>query len=692
MHRVKNHPILKETSKDNFIDFFFNGQVMRARPGEMISSALFANGVHTFRKHKKDKSPQGIFCANGQCAQCLVLVDGLPQKACITPVKDGMRVESLEDVPCILPVDEKKEIKTSDIREKEVDVLIIGGGPAGLSAAIELGKKNIKVLVVDDKEKLGGKLVLQTHQFFGSIKDCYAGTRGIDIGTILTEKIKQYSTVEIYLESNAIGIYEDKKVGVIRRDEYLLIKPKVLLNTAGAREKAIAFPGCALPGVYGAGAFQTLVNRDLIKTSERIFVIGGGNVGLIAAYHAIQAGMTVVGLVEALPECSGYYVHSSKLKRLGVPVYTQHTAISVNGKDKAESITIAEIDKNFKPVAGTEKTFFCDTVLISVGLTPIDEFTENGKRLGIPTFSSGDAHEIAEASAAMFGGRLSGLEILKFLGHDIPSIGELREKQKILSLRPQKRHQYMPRFHKDLKVFPVIHCIEEIPCNPCISVCPMNSIMLNEVRKDILDLPVFGGDCSGCAKCVLICPGLAVTLIDTRKSPEGYVHLTVPFEVNPAFTVGDHVHAVDIDGNILARAEVTAIKDRKSQDRRLLVTLLVPEDLSHCIVGIMVQDKASLEMPVEAMKEFVDDDTVICRCERVTAGEIRKLIREGITDLNQLKAIRVGMGACGGRTCYDLVIRLLRSEGVDVKEKPRVRPVYSETPLSMFAGIKGEDK
>ena len=107
--------------------------------------------------------------------------------------------------------------------------------------------------------------------------------------------------------------------------EYVLIDPQVVLVATGAREKFLAFKGNTLPGVYGAGAFQTLVNRDLVRPAEKLFIVGGGNVGLIAGYHALQAGIGVVGLVEALPKCGGYKVHKDKLVRMGVPIYTSHT-------------------------------------------------------------------------------------------------------------------------------------------------------------------------------------------------------------------------------------------------------------------------------------------------------------------------------------------------------------------------------
>ena len=200
-----------------------------------------------------------------------------------------------------------------------------------MSAAVQLGQRGIRCLLVDDKDRLGGKLVLQTHRFFGSINAVYAGTRGIDIATKLQGQVEALPEVEIWLNSTALAVFSDQKVGMLKGgDSYVLVKPQVLLVAAGAREKSLAFRGNTLPGVYGAGAFQTLVNRDLVRAAERLFIVGGGNVGLIAGYHALQAGIQVVGLVEALPECGGYKVHKDKLHRMGVPIYTSHTILSAN--------------------------------------------------------------------------------------------------------------------------------------------------------------------------------------------------------------------------------------------------------------------------------------------------------------------------------------------------------------------------
>ncbi|MCP3955041.1 MAG: FAD-dependent oxidoreductase, partial [Desulfobacterales bacterium] len=360
--RIERHPVLPVPEKKS-VNFRWNGQVLPGFEGEMISSALFANGVQIFGHHHKDKSPQGMFCANGQCSQCLVVADGLPVKSCMTPLVKGMRVESVEGLPPI-PSDDRPVV-TSDVPIEATDVLIIGGGPAGLSAAVELGKLGIETLLVDDKDRLGGKLVLQTHKFFGSVEDSYAGTRGYRIANLLEEQLQDFASVRVWLESTAVGVFSDRIIGIVQGHRYRLIKAKKLLVATGAREKMLSFPGNTLPGVYGAGAFQTLVNRDLVKCSDRVLIVGGGNVGLIAGYHAIQAGIEVAALIEALPEVGGYKVHADKLQRLGVPIYTRHTVVSANGQDRVQSVTIAQLDDNWHVVPGTHRTFEVDTVLIA---------------------------------------------------------------------------------------------------------------------------------------------------------------------------------------------------------------------------------------------------------------------------------------------------------------------------------------
>lgn len=694
--RIQSHPILPIPEREP-ISFTWQGKPLQGYANETIAAALFANGIRIFGYHPKDGSPQGIFCANGQCAQCTVIADGLAVKACMTLLRPGMKVEPLRGLPTLPEAPPVQEFQP--VRIVSTEVLIIGGGPAGLSAAIELGQRGIRTLIVDDKHRLGGKLVLQTHRFFGSINACYAGTRGIDIATRLENEVAQYSTVTTWLNTTAVAVFSDKRVGVVRsliddqgNSEYVLIEPQVLLVATGAREKSLTFKGNTLPGVYGAGAFQTLVNRDLVRASERLFIVGGGNVGLIAGYHALQAGIQVVGLVEALPECGGYKVHKDKLVRMGVPVYTSHTVVSANGQESVESVTIARVDENWQPIPGTERTFECDTLLIAVGLDPVDEFYRKAKEFGMAAYAAGDADEVAEASAAMFSGKIRGLEIARYLGKngfEIPN--EWFRTAEILKSRPGPvTHETVP---EDEEVFPVLHCSQEIPCNPCTSVCSQGAIYIDP--EDIRKVPDYiakklGTTCIACEKCVTICPGLAITLVDLRKEPE-FAHVIIPYEFEKeSLKAGDWVTVTDTAGNLLGEVEVIRTRIAKATDRTMLVRVRAPREIATRIAGIRIQE-SWVAQPTEQWVERLEDDTIVCRCERVTLAEIKDVIRSGVRDMNEIKAItRAGMGACGGKTCSSIIKRAFRELGVQPAEvtENTLRPLFIEVPLGVFAGVK----
>ncbi|MBN2266495.1 MAG: FAD-dependent oxidoreductase, partial [Candidatus Aminicenantes bacterium] len=673
---------------------------LEALEGETLAAALFAAGVRVFGHHAKDGAPQGIFCSNGQCAQCLVLADGVPVKSCMELVRPGVRVEPVEGLPELPSVEPRASRLGPEepVETIRVPVLIIGGGPAGLSAAIELGRRGVEALLIDDKHRLGGKLVLQTHRFFGSIEAVYAGTRGIDIATRLETEVRAFPNVRVWLQSAALAVYSDRKVGVLFEGRrYVLVEPEILLVAAGAREKNLAFPGNTLPGVYGAGAFQTLVNRDLVKPTGRLFIVGGGNVGLIAGYHALQAGIAVVGLVEALPECGGYKVHRDKLARLGVPIYTSHTVISANGREAVESVTVARVDGAFRPVRGTERSFDCDTLLSAVGLDPVDEFYHKAKAFGLPAFAAGDAEEIAEASAAIFSGKIRGLEVARALGFDVGEISpDWHRTAEILKSKPGATvPENDPPW--DRGVFPVIHCNQEIPCDPCTAVCPNDLIEMD--AADIRLLPSFvaekrGKGCTGCEKCVAICPGLAITLVDYRKDAD-FPTVSIPFEFpKDSLKPGDSVVVEDTEGNPLGRVEVAAVRAIKANDRTVIVKVRAPRSYAKKIAGLRIQPPETAE-PLPRYVERTADDTIICRCERVAAGAIRALIREGVRDINEIKALtRAGMGSCGAKTCTPLVHRLFREEGVpdaEVVDQPQ-RPLFMEVPLGVFAGLDAKDE
>jgi NADPH-dependent 2,4-dienoyl-CoA reductase/sulfur reductase-like enzyme/Fe-S-cluster-containing hydrogenase component 2/bacterioferritin-associated ferredoxin len=686
--RITNHPVIPIIDRKEIV-FTFNGKKLKGFEGEVISSALIAKGIDIFGHHQKDGAPMGIFCANGQCAQCTVIVDGIPMKACMTELKAGMRIQSCDGLPELPMASERPEM--SDIPVLKHDVLIIGAGPAGMSAAIELGQKGVDTLLIDDKASLGGKLLLQTHKFFGSIDDCYAGTRGFKIAEILEEKLSALKSVETWTNSSAIGVFSDKRIGVLKDNVYKIIKPKKVLMATGAREKMLTFPGNTLAGLYGAGAFQTLVNRDLVKACSRLFIIGGGNVGLIAGYHAIQAGIDVVGLVEALPKCGGYKVHEDKLKRLGVPIFTSHTILSANGSERVESITISKIDNKFKPITGTEQTFDVDTILIAVGLSPVDELYHKAKVFGFDVYSAGDAQEIAEASSAMFSGKIAAQRILRTMGKVKGKIlKDWEEKAEILK-SPPGRVIGKIKLKKKGRIYPVFHCTQEIPCNPCTSVCPQDAIQI--AHGSITGLPYYTGreECKGCMRCVAVCPGLAVTLVDTRKGVKKPL-VTLPFEVGEQHVrKGSKVQVTNCFGDVIATSVVERATKLKEYKETKLVTVKLPHDVADLAAGIKLQEPKVVEPSKLYFTEELPDDAIVCRCERVTAGEVRHWIKQGIRDLNQLKSItRAGMGACGAKTCRELIYRLFREEKIPIEDVTdrTDRPLFIEVPLGVFANAE----
>lgn len=690
---VENHPVL-ETKEKKKIEFFYNGKKYFAFEEMMITSALASYGIYNIGKNLHDNSYQGLFCANGMCAQCRTIADGYIVKGCMTEVREGMEIFSLSSLP---ELKKEKSDNFPDIYEMEVDVAIIGGGPSGLAAAQVLKNyPELKVILIDDKPFLGGKLLLQTHKFFGSKEDCYAGTRGIEIAKILENSILNTPNIKIFTNSYFIGGFEDGKIGVFDGNNYYIIKTKSAILATGAREKYLTFKNNHLPGIFGAGAFQTLLNRDLILGSGKIFIVGAGNVGLIAAYHALQAGIKVVGICDVASQQSGYKVHLDKIKRYGVPVYFNHTILEASGEERVTSVKIAEIDKDFNPIYSTVKEFSIDTLLIAVGLAENNEFEDSLKNSGIALFKAGDAKEIAEASSAMFSGKLAALKLLKTFNFDISFDESIYDKEKILKLPGGKvfsENEITKKQDFTGLVYPRIFCYQQIPCNPCVTSCPKGCIIIE--GNPIYDIPLYSSGCIGCNQCVVTCPALAITLVDKRKKQNNKVNVTFPFEFLDNFLPQKEYNLTDYEGNLLGKGELVGIK-HYPKDKRSLVTLWVDESIADKVASFqlplqenVINKRYIIENRKENRSGKTENNKFVCICERVTADEVRNIISLGIKDINFIKAAtRLSMGACGGKTCSTTINSIFREASINRNqiEPNKTRPLVVEVPFKYFAG------
>ena len=315
--------------------------------------------------------------------------------------------------------------------------IVIGAGPAGLCAAIELKKAGAPVILIDENAKPGGQLFKQIHKFFGS-REHKAGVRGFDIGNeLLGESVAL--GIDVRLSTEVVGIEKGLKVWAVeKRQRSYTIDAGSLIIATGATENSLSFPGWTLPGVMTAGCAQTLINVHRVLPGRRVLMVGSGNVGVIVAYQLLQAGAEVPAVIEAAPRLGGYGVHTAKVRRAGVPFRTGTTVIRAEGRESVERAVIAKVDERFQPIPGTEETIEVDTICIAVGLTPSIELASIAgcKMLYVPELGGnmpahdeymrssvesvyivGDIAGVEEASTAMEEGRLAGTHAAWSMGY-----------------------------------------------------------------------------------------------------------------------------------------------------------------------------------------------------------------------------------------------------------------------------------
>ena len=349
------------------------------------------------------------------------------------------------------------------------DTIVIGGGPAGLGAAIEAARAGAKVLLVDENRTAGGQLFKQIHKFFGS-RAHNAGTRGFRIAQGLLQDIEDLG-VDVWLDSAVVGVFPDKRVQIRRNlpegATIVTVQGKTLLFGTGASENTIRFPGWTIPGVMGAGAAQTMINVNRVLPGKRVLMVGSGNVGLIVSYQLMQAGAEVLGIVEAMDHIGGYGVHASKIRRAGVNFYLNHSVVRAEAEnERVSKVVIAELQGRNGFVPGTEQEFEVDTLCLAVGLRPLTEllYLCGARQIFVPEMSgwmpshdenmmttvpgvyvAGDVTGVEEANTALDEGRLAGLAMAERLGYLSPYMAKEKKNEVIERLASLRKGPFGER-------------------------------------------------------------------------------------------------------------------------------------------------------------------------------------------------------------------------------------------------------
>ena len=509
------------------------------------------------------------------------------------------------------------------------ELIVIGAGPAGLSAAIEAAEKGMHVVVFDENARPGGQLFKQIHKFFGS-KEHKAKIRGYRIGQQLLQRAEELG-VQVELNATVIGMFREKEICVMQNGQIVHYKGDNIVVATGAAENMVTFRGWDLPGVIGAGAAQTMMNLHGVMPGQKVLMVGSGNVGLVVGFQLIQAGCELVAIIDAAPRVGGYGVHAAKVARTGVPFYMSHTIVKAEGDDHVTGATIAQVDSKWQFIPGTEKHLDVDTICIAVGLSPMSQLARMGgcemvddpKRGGLVpvvdqygatslpgVYCAGDVSGIEEASSAMIEGRIAGLAAAANSGYMTQEELEEEFVKQHGSLDQLRQGMFAPKNkgRTDLtetdegcalsanllargfvaddemaafpsanqqqeKIHPVIECTQNIPCNPCQDACPVGCI---KVGSNITSLPVLDGEkkCIGCGMCVASCPGQAIFLI---KEEAEQAEITLPYEFMPLPKKGDKGTALSRSGQPLCEAEVVAVKSVATMDHTNLLTMRVPK-------------------------------------------------------------------------------------------------------------------
>lgn len=263
----------------------------------------------------------------------------------------------------------------------KIELVIIGGGPAGLAAAIEANENGIEdILVIERDRELGGILQQCIHNGFG-LQVFNEELTGPEYANRFIKQLKEKG-IDYKIDTMVLDIDKNKNIKVINREDgFMQIQAKAIILAMGCRERtrgALAIPGKRPAGILTAGSAQRYINMEGYMVGKKAFILGSGDIGLIMARRLTLEGAEVLGVAEIMPYSGGLNRNIVQcLDDYDIPLFLSHTIIDIKGKDRLEGVWVAKVDEKRNPIKGTEKYYECDTLLLSVGLIPENELSSN---------------------------------------------------------------------------------------------------------------------------------------------------------------------------------------------------------------------------------------------------------------------------------------------------------------------------